>query len=95
MNGRASGSLLFFASLKHAASLKAVLDLVDKDYNQDAGTLRLFLGDCALATARAATYNKCQYHQAQSCAVQLRISKDGLQIHMIDDAQVSPCPICT
>ena len=30
-------SLLFFASLRNAASLKAVLDLVDKDYSQDAG----------------------------------------------------------
>ncbi len=30
-------SLLFSASLRNAASLKAVLDLVDKDYSQDAG----------------------------------------------------------
>jgi len=34
----AVGALLFSASLRSAASLKAVLDLVDKDYSQDAGT---------------------------------------------------------
>ncbi len=33
----AVGPLLFSASLRNAASLKAVLDLVDKDYSQDAG----------------------------------------------------------
>ena len=32
-----AGALLFSASLKNAASLKAVLDLVDKDYSCDAG----------------------------------------------------------
>ena len=31
------GPLLFSASLRNAASLKAVLDLVDKDYSRDAG----------------------------------------------------------
>ena len=30
-------SLLFSATLKDAAGLKAVLDLVDKDFSQDAG----------------------------------------------------------
>lgn len=33
------GSLLFHASLQHAAGLKTVLDLLDKDYSQDAGTV--------------------------------------------------------
>ena len=33
----AVGALLFSASLRNAASLKAVLDLVDKDSSQDAG----------------------------------------------------------
>ena len=33
----AVGPLLFSASLRNAASLKAVLDVVDKDYSQDAG----------------------------------------------------------
>lgn len=32
-----AGSLLFSATLKDAAGLKAVLDLVDKDFSQDAG----------------------------------------------------------
>lgn len=31
------GSLLFSATLKNAVGLKAVLDLVDKDFSQDAG----------------------------------------------------------
>ena len=39
----ASGSLLFFASLRNAASLKALLDLVDKDYSQDAGAAKRLL----------------------------------------------------
>lgn len=33
----AVGRLLLSASLRDAASLKAVLDLVDKEYSQDAG----------------------------------------------------------
>lgn len=33
----AGKSLLFSASLKSAASLMAVLDLVDRDYSQDIG----------------------------------------------------------
>ena len=42
----ASGRLLFSASLKNAASLKAVLDLVDKDYSQDAGKQQHTAGLC-------------------------------------------------
>ena len=34
---RHAGSLLFSASLKDAVGLRAVLDLVDKDFSQDAG----------------------------------------------------------
>ncbi|KAL3142365.1 hypothetical protein ABBQ38_002702 [Trebouxia sp. C0009 RCD-2024] len=52
-----AGSLLFSATLKDAAGLKAVLDLVDKDFSQD--------------------------------AVSMQISGNGLQIHIIDDAQTS------
>ena len=36
-----TGSLLFSATLKDAASLRAVLDLVDKDFSQDAGNYKL------------------------------------------------------
>ena len=32
-----AGSLLFSATLKDAVGLKVVLDLVDKDFSQDAG----------------------------------------------------------
>ena len=32
-----AGSLLFSATLKDTVGLKAVLDLVDKDFSQDAG----------------------------------------------------------
>ena len=34
-----AGSLLFSATLKDAVGLKAVLDLVDKDFSQEAGKI--------------------------------------------------------
>lgn len=93
----AVGPSLLSASLRDAASLKAVLDLVDKEYSQDAGERW-----CTPPAALSCGMLLCSHTQGDACsaavrsptsavlnAVSMQFNKDGVQIHVIDDAQVS------
>ena len=96
----AVGPLLFSASLTNAASLKAVLDLVDKGYSQDAGGSdepclaceRLLWLQMPVAIATQTFRQPGSRGDLQSSdvliAVSMQINKEGMQIHIIDDAQV-------
>ena len=58
--------LLFSASLRNAGSLKAVLDLVDKDYSQDAGRSDKPPCERLAVAADAPSYSKAAWLQRKS-----------------------------
>ena len=69
-----AASLLFSATLKDAAGLRAVLDLVDKDFSQDAGKHRKqgYNATAAAAAGRLASISPTTVkHAPEQCSPRL------------------------